>query len=180
MLETARAAFEASSQRVSLTNLSGRRDMSLLLALSATQVRHSGAYAHMDTVTRYSTEGLPVWMLDAAQCCSWRHSKQTGDIAKLRSLCMQAHTMRQCAIHLMPVNCYTFSNSACRTRQTDTMSTRLTTIMLILQPGVASVYCAIVQQTRDGCEFYIKDFPELAGCSYSEARRRLPDAVLYG
>ena len=52
--------------------------------------------------------------------------------------------------------------------------------MCILQPGVASVYCAIVQQTRDGCEFYIKDFPELAGCSYSEARRRLPDAVLYG
>ena len=39
VLETARAAFEASSQRVSLTNLSGRRDMSLLLALSATQVR---------------------------------------------------------------------------------------------------------------------------------------------
>jgi hypothetical protein len=38
VLETARAAFEASSQRVSLTNLSGRRDMSLLLALSATQV----------------------------------------------------------------------------------------------------------------------------------------------
>ncbi len=31
-----------------------------------------------------------------------------------------------------------------------------------VQPGVASVYCAIVQQTRDGCEFYIKDFPELA------------------
>ena len=52
--------------------------------------------------------------------------------------------------------------------------------MFNLQPGVASVYCAIVQQTRDGCEFYIKDFPELAGCSYSEARRRLPDAVLYG
>jgi hypothetical protein len=39
VLETARAAFEASSQRVRLTNLSGRRDMSLLLALSATQVR---------------------------------------------------------------------------------------------------------------------------------------------
>lgn len=39
VLETARAAFEASNQKVSLTNLSGRRDMSLLLALSACQVR---------------------------------------------------------------------------------------------------------------------------------------------
>ena len=38
MLETARSAFEASGQCVSLTNLSGRRDMSLLLALSACQV----------------------------------------------------------------------------------------------------------------------------------------------
>lgn len=38
VLETARAAFAASSQKVSLTNLSGRRDMSLLLALSACQV----------------------------------------------------------------------------------------------------------------------------------------------
>lgn len=40
--------------------------------------------------------------------------------------------------------------------------------------------CAPVQQTREGCEFYIKDFPQLAGCKYSEARRRLPAAVLYG
>ncbi len=46
-VKSARAAFEASSQKVSLTNLSGRRDMSLLLALSACQVRlrsmHQGA-----------------------------------------------------------------------------------------------------------------------------------------
>mmetsp|Transcript_19941 Transcript_19941/g.60258 ORF Transcript_19941/g.60258 Transcript_19941/m.60258 type:complete len:961 (+) Transcript_19941:333-3215(+) len=84
VLETAGRVFEASNQRVSLTNMSGRRDMSLLLALSASQ------------------------------------------------------------------------------------------------PGVASVYCAIVQQTSDGCEFYIKSFPGLEGCTYQEARRRLPDAILYG
>ncbi len=45
---------------------------------------------------------------------------------------------------------------------------------------MASVYCAIVQQTSDGCEFYIKGFPQLEGCSYRDARRRLPDAILYG
>lgn len=39
VLETARSAFESSNQKVSMTNLSGRRDMSLLLALSACQVR---------------------------------------------------------------------------------------------------------------------------------------------
>ena len=38
MLHTAGEVFEASNQRVSLTNMSGRRDMSLLLALSASQV----------------------------------------------------------------------------------------------------------------------------------------------
>ena len=42
------------------------------------------------------------------------------------------------------------------------------------------MYCAIVQQTREGCEFYIEHFPQLAGCTYGNARRRLPDVVLYG
>lgn len=84
VLETASGVFEASNQKVQLTSMSGRRDMSLLAALSA------------------------------------------------------------------------------------------------CQPGVASVYCAIVQQTKDGCEFYIKHFPELGGCTFREARRRLPDVILYG
>ena len=47
-----------------------------------------------------------------------------------------------------------------------------------MQPGVASVYCAIVQQTQDGSEFYIKDFPELAGSTYADARRRFNSATL--
>ena len=33
------------------------------------------------------------------------------------------------------------------------------------QPGVASVYCSIVQQTRTGAEFYIETFPELVSPS---------------
>ena len=49
---------------------------------------------------------------------------------------------------------------------------------LCVQPGVASVYCAIVQQTTDGCEFYIKNFPTLYGSSYGDARRRFNGAVL--
>ena len=47
-----------------------------------------------------------------------------------------------------------------------------------MQPGVASVYCAVVQQTHDGSEFYIKDFPELAGTCYADARRRFNSATL--
>jgi len=47
-----------------------------------------------------------------------------------------------------------------------------------VQPGVASVYCAVVQQTHDGSEFYIKDFPELAGTCYADARRRFNSATL--
>ena len=56
--------------------------------------------------------------------------------------------------------------------------TRLTSRCPPAQPGVASVYCAIVQQTRDGSEFYIKDFPELAGTCYADARRRFNSATL--
>ncbi len=37
VLDTAEEVFQHASQQVSLTNMSGRRDMSLLLALSASQ-----------------------------------------------------------------------------------------------------------------------------------------------
>ncbi len=53
-----------------------------------------------------------------------------------------------------------------------------TQYMARAQPGVASVYCAVVQQTHDGSEFYIKDFPELAGTCYADARRRFNSATL--
>ena len=35
---------------------------------------------------------------------------------------------------------------------------------------MASVYCSIVQQTKNGIEFYIKHFPEVAGRPYADAR----------
>lgn len=49
-----------------------------------------------------------------------------------------------------------------------------------LQPGVASVYCTIVQQTKEGVEFYLKKFPELDGKTFQQARRLFDDAVLCG
>lgn len=49
-----------------------------------------------------------------------------------------------------------------------------------MQPGVASVYCTIVQQTKEGVEFYLKNFPELEGKTFQEARRLFDDAVLCG
>ena len=49
-----------------------------------------------------------------------------------------------------------------------------------MQPGVASVYCTIVQQTQRGVEFYLKRFPEFSGRTFGEARRAFNDAVLCG
>ena len=49
-----------------------------------------------------------------------------------------------------------------------------------MQPGVASVYCTIVQQTKEGVEFYLKNFPGLEGKTFQEARRLFDDAVLCG
>jgi hypothetical protein len=42
------------------------------------------------------------------------------------------------------------------------------------QPGIASVYSSIVQQTTSGVEFYIRAFPELEGLTYGAARRAFP------
>lgn len=42
--------------------------------------------------------------------------------------------------------------------------------MLLLQPGVASVYCSIVQQTSKSVEFFFKHFGMLEGKTYSQAR----------
>lgn len=41
---------------------------------------------------------------------------------------------------------------------------------VVVQPGVASVYCSIVQQTSKSVEFFFKHFPILEGKTYSEAR----------
>ncbi|CAK0785418.1 hypothetical protein CVIRNUC_008627 [Coccomyxa viridis] len=47
-------------------------------------------------------------------------------------------------------------------------------------PGVASVYCSIVQQTRNGVELYVREFSELVGMSFCEIRRRFDSAVVVG
>lgn len=49
-----------------------------------------------------------------------------------------------------------------------------------VQPGVASVYCSIVQQTAKGVEFFFKHFAILEGKTYSEARRMFETAVAVG
>ncbi|KAA6419289.1 MAG: hypothetical protein FRX49_10813 [Trebouxia sp. A1-2] len=49
-----------------------------------------------------------------------------------------------------------------------------------VQPGVASVYCSIVQQTSKSVEFFFKHFSMLEGKTYSEARRMFESAVAVG
>jgi hypothetical protein len=45
--------------------------------------------------------------------------------------------------------------------------------VVAMQPGVASVYCSIVQQTSKSVEFFFKHFSMLEGKTYSEARYAL-------
>ena len=49
-----------------------------------------------------------------------------------------------------------------------------------LQPGVASVYCTIVQQTHNGVELYVRQFPEMVGLTFGNIRRRFDTAVAVG
>ena len=49
-----------------------------------------------------------------------------------------------------------------------------------LQPGVASVYCSIVQQTRNGVELYVREFSEMAGMQFWDIRRRFDAAIIVG
>ncbi|KAK9797001.1 hypothetical protein WJX73_002827 [Symbiochloris irregularis] len=49
-----------------------------------------------------------------------------------------------------------------------------------LQPGVASVHCQILQKSPGGVSFFLRKFPELAGCHFRDARRRFSDAVVCG
>ena len=51
---------------------------------------------------------------------------------------------------------------------------------LSVQPGVASVYCTIVQQSLNGSEFYIRAFPELHGFTFGQARRCFNGVIVVG
>lgn len=49
-----------------------------------------------------------------------------------------------------------------------------------MQPGVASVYCTIVQQSLEDVEFYIRNFPQFCGKSFAVARRSFKQVVVCG
>lgn len=51
---------------------------------------------------------------------------------------------------------------------------------MYVQPGVASVYCTIVQQSLNGSEFYIRAFPELDGATFGAARRCFNGVIVVG
>ncbi len=51
---------------------------------------------------------------------------------------------------------------------------------LCMQPGVASVYCTIVQQSLNGSEFYIREFKELTGMTFGAARRCFDGVIVVG
>ena len=39
----------------------------------------------------------------------------------------------------------------------------------MLQPGVANVYCAVTQHSRNGATFYLANFPAMTGREYRYA-----------
>ncbi|KAL3158654.1 hypothetical protein ABBQ32_011397 [Trebouxia sp. C0010 RCD-2024] len=49
-----------------------------------------------------------------------------------------------------------------------------------LQPGVASVHASVLQKAPNGVAFYIRNFPQLAGMTYGDARRRFSTSILCG
>ena len=54
------------------------------------------------------------------------------------------------------------------------------TFHVAVQPGVASVHASILQKAPNGVSFYIRDFPQLAGMKYGDARRCFNTSVLCG
>ncbi|DBB16525.1 TPA: hypothetical protein ACH3X3_014790 [Trebouxia sp. C0006] len=49
-----------------------------------------------------------------------------------------------------------------------------------IQPGVANVYCAVTQHSRNGATFYLENFPTMTGRSYREVRRSFKQGVVCG
>ena len=60
------------------------------------------------------------------------------------------------------------------------MCTQLDCCVCWLQPGVASVHCAILQKSPGSVSFFLREFPELAGQEFREVRRKFADAVICG
>lgn len=203
--KSAKAIMEASAQKFNLTDLSTRRDMSMLLAQSAVQVglihpvpcwcqickesasclllsrptfmqhRYAGAVVH---------QALPSCHLKVLDRSQFQSNKEQAAVLFLGQG-MHAKRLHltgcRCAMHapthLDPIaraclwGCCVMRSLPCQSSPQPWCA---------LQPGVASVYCSIVQQTRSGVEFYIKAFPELEGLSYRAARRSFDKAVICG
>ena len=45
---------------------------------------------------------------------------------------------------------------------------------------MASVYCTIVQQTHNGVELYVRQFPDMVGLTFGDIRRRFDTAIVVG
>ena len=72
------------------------------------------------------------------------------------------------------------SNLPCLTRKLVQALTLCSCYVTALQPGVASVYCSIVQQTHNGVELYVRQFNDMIGMTFGEIRRRFDTAVIVG
>ena len=53
-------------------------------------------------------------------------------------------------------------------------------VVLAVQPGVASVQCAILQKAPGSVSFHLCQFNSLEGLEYEEVRRRFSGAVVCG
>lgn len=47
----------------------------------------------------------------------------------------------------------------------------------VVQPGVANVYCAVTQHSRNGATFYLENFPSMTGREYRSSHCSLPHVV---
>ena len=50
----------------------------------------------------------------------------------------------------------------------------------LLQPGVASVQCAILQKAPGSVSFHLRQFDSMEGLDYEDVRRRFSGAVICG
>jgi hypothetical protein len=132
--------MKSSAQKLALTQLSGGRDMSMLLAQSAVSVRPRQALC-----------------MSQAWC---------GHCKAVPSCATSAGTL----FPMLPVS----GDAAHRQGTVCALDRELTARRPGAQPGIASVYSSIVQQTTSGVEFYIRAFPELEGLTYGAARRAFP------
>lgn len=150
LFSAVRHIMQSSPQKLALSQLSGSRDMSMLLAQSAVSAR-----PHAWSVCR---------MYGQARCALLQLCSGTAHHAPLPMIQQQTRS----AIKID--SCATLDQQGKGRIHTQTAP-------IWAQPGIASVYSSIVQQTRSGVEFYIRAFPDLEGLTYGAARRAFPVGI---